>query len=104
MKSLFILFIKIYQKLISPLFPNKCRFIPSCSHYAIEAINKYGVCKGSILALKRILNVILLILGDMIRCLSRLNNDLIINISLYKLIKRGNSFVRCNCEAAWIIA
>ncbi len=55
MKSLFILFIKIYQKLISPLFPNKCRFIPSCSHYAIEAINKYGVCKGSILALKRIL-------------------------------------------------
>lgn len=55
MKSLFILFIKIYQKLISPLFPNKCRFIPSCSHYAIEAINKYGACKGSILAIKRIL-------------------------------------------------
>ncbi len=55
MKSLFILFIKIYQKLISPLFPNKCRFIPSCSHYAIEAINKYGVFKGSILAVKRIL-------------------------------------------------
>lgn len=55
MKFILIILIKIYQKIISPLFPNKCRFIPTCSHYAIEAINKYGALKGSLLALKRIM-------------------------------------------------
>ena len=55
MKSLLILLIKCYRKVISPLFPSCCRFEPTCSKYAIEAIEKYGVMKGGFLALKRIL-------------------------------------------------
>ena len=55
MKLIFIMLIKVYQKAISPLFPNKCRFIPTCSHYAIEAINKHGALKGGALAVKRIM-------------------------------------------------
>jgi hypothetical protein len=47
--------IKIYQKIISPLFPPSCRFYPTCSEYAIQAINKYGVLKGSLRAAYRIL-------------------------------------------------
>lgn len=46
--------IKIYQKYISPLKPPSCRFYPSCSQYAIEAIDKYGILKGSFMSLKRI--------------------------------------------------
>lgn len=44
-----------YQKLISPLFGPSCRFHPSCSHYAIEAITRFGVLKGTWLAAKRLL-------------------------------------------------
>jgi len=55
MKKFFITFIKIYQKLISPLFGNNCRYYPSCSEYSILAIEKYGVLKGSIKAVWRIL-------------------------------------------------
>ncbi|MBV9962591.1 MAG: membrane protein insertion efficiency factor YidD [Parafilimonas sp.] len=51
----FILLIKIYQLIISPLFGPKCRFTPTCSHYAIEAFKKHGVFKGFWLSLKRIL-------------------------------------------------
>lgn len=54
MKNLVIFLIKLYQKLISPLFPNKCRFMPSCSHYAIEAVDRFGVFKGGFLAIRRI--------------------------------------------------
>jgi uncharacterized protein len=43
-----------YQRLISPLFGPSCRFHPTCSHYAIEAITRFGVVKGSWLAAKRI--------------------------------------------------
>ena len=50
-----LLCIKGYQKWISPLLGNNCRFQPTCSHYAIEAINYYGVIKGGWLATKRIL-------------------------------------------------
>ena len=46
--------IKIYQYLISPLLGPKCRYTPTCSNYALEAINKYGTAKGTWLALKRI--------------------------------------------------
>jgi len=46
--------IKIYQKLISPLLSSVCRFHPSCSEYARQAIQKYGLFKGGGLALKRI--------------------------------------------------
>ena len=47
--------IKIYQIVISPLFPSSCKFSPSCSKYGIQAINKYGAFKGSFLTIKRIL-------------------------------------------------
>ena len=47
--------IKFYQRFISPMFPAKCRFHPSCSHYAIEAIDTHGSLKGGWLSLKRIL-------------------------------------------------
>ena len=47
--------IRIYQRLISPLLPRRCRFLPTCSEYAVEAIRKHGVLRGSWLALRRIL-------------------------------------------------
>jgi len=50
-----LLLIKGYQKWISPLLGSNCRFNPTCSHYAIDAINYHGVIKGSWLAAKRIL-------------------------------------------------
>jgi len=55
MKIILIRGIKLYQRFISPLFPNSCRFYPTCSNYAILAIDKYGIVKGSFLAIKRIL-------------------------------------------------
>ena len=54
-KLLFINIIKIYQRFVSPFFPSSCKFSPSCSKYGIEVINKYGVLKGSVLTIKRIL-------------------------------------------------
>ena len=50
-----ILPIKVYQILISPLLGPSCRFTPTCSQYAVEAIQKYGPLKGSWLAFKRII-------------------------------------------------
>ena len=50
----FILLIKIYQLLISPLFPSSCRYTPTCSHYTAGALKKYGLLKGSWLGIKRI--------------------------------------------------
>jgi putative membrane protein insertion efficiency factor len=47
--------VKAYQRWLSPLLGNNCRFHPSCSYYAIEAINSLGVLKGCWLAGKRIL-------------------------------------------------
>ncbi|MBQ2770441.1 MAG: membrane protein insertion efficiency factor YidD [Clostridia bacterium] len=55
MKRFFIRMIRWYQTCISPLFPACCRFTPTCSQYAIEAITKYGAWKGMALALWRIL-------------------------------------------------
>lgn len=54
MKQLFIIPIKLYQKLISPLIGPSCRYSPTCSHYAIEAINEWGILKGGWLAIRRI--------------------------------------------------
>jgi hypothetical protein len=45
----------VYQKFLSPLKPPSCRFVPSCSSYAIQAIDKYGVIKGTILIIFRII-------------------------------------------------
>jgi hypothetical protein len=55
MKTLLLWLIKGYRKLISPLFLPSCRFQPTCSQYAIEAVERFGVIKGSYLAIKRIL-------------------------------------------------
>ena len=46
---------KFYKKFISPLFGNVCRFTPTCSEYALQAIEKYGFFKGVWLAIKRII-------------------------------------------------
>lgn len=53
MKKLLIKLVRLYQKYISPLRPACCRYIPTCSQYAIEALEKYGALKGGWLALKR---------------------------------------------------
>jgi putative membrane protein insertion efficiency factor len=50
----FILLIKIYQRIISPLLGPKCRFTPTCSQYGVEALKKYGIFKGTWLIIKRI--------------------------------------------------
>ena len=55
MKKLLLSLIRFYQKHISPAFPARCRYCPTCSRYAYEAITKYGAAKGSWLALKRFL-------------------------------------------------
>ena len=55
MKKLFIFLIKLYKKYLSPLKRTKCPYIPSCSDYGLQAIEKYGAIKGGLLALWRIL-------------------------------------------------
>jgi len=54
MKYLFIFLVRFYQVVVSPLKPPTCRYTPTCSQYALEALKKYGAFKGSWLALKRI--------------------------------------------------
>ncbi|MBA3334770.1 MAG: membrane protein insertion efficiency factor YidD [Acidobacteria bacterium] len=55
MKYLVLDFLKLYKTLLSPLFPPACRFTPTCSEYAIQAVEKYGAIRGTWLGLKRIL-------------------------------------------------
>ena len=55
MKKLMIRAIRFYQKFLSPLKSTKCPYIPSCSQYGLEAIEKYGALKGCLLAAWRIL-------------------------------------------------
>ena len=55
MKRALLALIRYYQRQISPLFPPCCRFTPTCSQYALEAIQVHGAAKGVFLALKRIL-------------------------------------------------
>jgi len=55
MKKFFIIIIKAYQVFISPLSAGKCRYIPTCSNYAIEAIERHGVMKGVYLSVARVL-------------------------------------------------
>jgi putative membrane protein insertion efficiency factor len=54
LKKIFIILIRGYQKLISPLFPPRCRFQPTCSQYCIEALYGHHFFKGLALSLKRI--------------------------------------------------
>lgn len=55
MRSALLSAIRFYQRHISPAFPRRCRFEPTCSQYAVEAITKYGAWRGGWLALKRFL-------------------------------------------------
>ncbi|MFA6057167.1 MAG: membrane protein insertion efficiency factor YidD [Taibaiella sp.] len=55
-KKAFIYLIRIYQKVLSPVLGAQCRYTPTCSQYAVEALQKYGALKGSWLAFKRILS------------------------------------------------
>ena len=55
MKAVFLALIRFYRKYISPCKPPCCRFVPTCSEYAYEAISKYGAIKGGVLALWRLL-------------------------------------------------
>lgn len=55
MKRLFLALIRFYQKRISPGLPSRCRYTPTCSQYAYEAIERYGALRGGWLALKRFL-------------------------------------------------
>jgi uncharacterized protein len=54
-KTLLVLLLKGYKKYISPLLPPACRYLPTCSEYAIEAISRFGTLKGGWLAVKRVL-------------------------------------------------
>ena len=53
MKRAILRLIRFYQASVSPLFPPRCRFVPTCSQYALEAVEKYGALKGTWLAAKR---------------------------------------------------
>jgi uncharacterized protein len=53
-RRLVVLPIRLYQRLISPLLPPSCRFTPTCSTYAVTAIERYGALRGTWLALRRV--------------------------------------------------
>ncbi|MEO0234689.1 MAG: membrane protein insertion efficiency factor YidD [candidate division WOR-3 bacterium] len=55
MNRIFIFFIKIYKRFISPMFPPTCRFTPTCSEYSLQAYQKYNFIKASFLTIRRIL-------------------------------------------------
>jgi putative membrane protein insertion efficiency factor len=55
LKKIFLAVIRFYQVAISPLKPPTCRFYPTCSHYGVEAVQRFGAFKGGWLTLKRIL-------------------------------------------------
>ncbi|AGL03980.1 membrane protein insertion efficiency factor YidD [Desulfoscipio gibsoniae] len=55
MKIILISIVRLYQKYISPLKGPSCRFYPTCSEYAVQALLKYGVCKGIVKTVIRIL-------------------------------------------------
>ena len=55
MKNFLVKAIRFYQRRISPLFPPKCRYYPTCSQYALQAIEIHGVFKGMILAIGRLM-------------------------------------------------
>ncbi|MGI5861360.1 MAG: membrane protein insertion efficiency factor YidD [Myxococcales bacterium] len=54
MKHLLIALVRLYQRLISPLLPPACRFYPSCSAYAVEALRRHGALRGSWLTVRRL--------------------------------------------------
>lgn len=65
MKNLLLAAIRFYRRNISPARPSCCRFIPTCSQYALEAVEKYGPLRGGWLALRRFLRCHPFYKGDM---------------------------------------
>lgn len=55
LKKVFLWIIRQYQRFISPLFPPSCRYYPTCSNYAIQAIQRFGAIKGGLMGIFRIL-------------------------------------------------
>ena len=51
-----VILVKLYQYIISPIFPASCRYTPTCSNYMLDALKEWGVIKGTFLGLKRILS------------------------------------------------
>lgn len=56
MKYLLTDLLKLYKRFVSPLLPLSCRFTPTCSEYAMEAVERYGVLRGAALAARRLLS------------------------------------------------
>jgi uncharacterized protein len=54
-RSVALMPIRVYQRVISPVLPRRCKYYPSCSQYAVEAIKRYGVLRGLVLAVWRLL-------------------------------------------------
>ena len=54
-RAVLVFLVRIYQAILSPLLPASCRFQPTCSQYAVEALTRHGAIRGSWLSLKRIL-------------------------------------------------
>ena len=55
MKALVIVPIRAYQRWISPAFPRRCKYHPTCSEYAVQAVQRYGMLRGTVLAVWRVL-------------------------------------------------
>ena len=54
-RAIFLLPVRLYQRLMSPLMPARCKYHPTCSAYAVEAVRSYGVARGTVLAAWRLL-------------------------------------------------
>jgi putative membrane protein insertion efficiency factor len=54
MRGILIFAVRTYQATLSPLLPPSCRFVPSCSAYAIEALQRYGALRGTVLTIRRL--------------------------------------------------
>ena len=55
MTSVLVVLVRAYQRLVSPLFPTSCRYVPSCSEYAAQALTRHGLVRGAGLSLARLL-------------------------------------------------
>ena len=55
MKTLLMAAIRVYRRIVSPLMAPRCRFYPSCSTYALEAIDRHGAVRGTVLTVRRLL-------------------------------------------------
>lgn len=63
MKNLVLKLIRFYQRKISPLFPPRCRYYPTCSSYTAEAIERYGLLRGGFLGIRRLMRCNILFPG-----------------------------------------